>query len=101
MDREQLLKEIENFKKKLPFDSRIIVFGSRIKNTNRKDSDVDLIVISEYFRDIKFNKRMPIMYDYWDMNYPVDFICYTPEEFEEKTKEVTIAKTAQQEGVVV
>lgn len=101
MDKKELLKEIENFKQKLPFDSKIIVFGSRIKGENRRDSDIDLIIVSEYFRNIKFNKRIPIMYDYWDLNFPVDFLCYTPEEFEEKTKEITIAKTANQEGVVV
>ncbi|MFW5983156.1 MAG: nucleotidyltransferase domain-containing protein [bacterium] len=101
MDREKLLKEIKKFKKKLPFETKIIVFGSRIKGQHREDSDIDLLVISEHFRGVKFNKRMPIMYDYWDIEFPVDFLCYTPEEFEEKTKHFTIAKTAQQEGVVV
>jgi len=35
------------------------------------------------------------------MDYPVDFLCYTPEEFEEKRKEISIVRLAIKEGVVI
>jgi len=35
------------------------------------------------------------------MDYPVDFLCYTPEEFEEKRKEISIVRQALKEGVVI
>ena len=39
------------------------------------------------------------MYDYWNLDYPVDFLCYTPEEFEKKKKEISIVKEAVKEGI--
>jgi hypothetical protein len=39
--------------------------------------------------------------DVWTMDYPVDFLCYTPEEFEEKRKEISIVRQALKEGVAI
>jgi hypothetical protein len=41
------------------------------------------------------------MYDFWDLNYPVDFLCYTPEEFNKLKKEVSIVSEALKEGIEI
>jgi hypothetical protein len=41
------------------------------------------------------------MYDFCDLNYPVDFLCYTPEEFNKLKKEVSIVSEALKEGVEI
>lgn len=41
------------------------------------------------------------MYDYWDLRYPVDFLCYTPEEFKKLSKQITTVREAVKEGVVI
>ena len=41
------------------------------------------------------------MYDDWDYNFAVDFICYTPEEFKEKESRVSIVSEALKTGVVI
>lgn len=78
----------------------LIVFGSRAAGTARPDSDIDLIVVSERFRDIRFPNRMG---DFLNKIWPevhVDAICYTPEEFEEM-KERPFLKKAVAQGIRV
>jgi hypothetical protein len=41
------------------------------------------------------------MYDFCDLNYPVDFLCYTPEEFNKLKKEVSIVSEALKEGIEI
>ncbi len=41
--------------------SRVIIFGSRVRCGAREDSDIDVIIVSDYFKDIPFVKRMPML----------------------------------------
>jgi hypothetical protein len=41
------------------------------------------------------------MYDYWELRYPVDFLCYTPKEFEREKKKVSIVSEALREGIEI
>ena len=50
---------------------------------------------------INFFKRVAMMYEFWRLKYPVDFICYTPEEFNEHKVGTTIISEALWEGVVI
>lgn len=60
---------------------RIIVFGSRARGHAHEDSDIDIIVISHFFRNIPFLERMPLMMKIASFPKHVDYLCYTPEEF--------------------
>ncbi len=104
MDKKQLIKELEKFKKKIEKKykvKKIILFGSRSRTSKpEKDSDVDLIVVGE-FKEKTNLKRSPDLYLEWDINLPVDFLCYTPEEFEKLSKKITIVREALKKGVVI
>ena len=41
------------------------------------------------------------MYDYWSLKYPVDFLCYTPEEFNKLKKQITIVREAVENGIEI
>jgi len=41
------------------------------------------------------------MYDYWNLNYPVDFLCYSPEEFNKLKKQITIVRGAVENGIEI
>ena len=41
------------------------------------------------------------MYEDWDYNFAVDFICYTPKEFNEKKNQVSIVSEALKTGVII
>src|SRR5450759_3091087 len=62
--------------------THLIIFGSRAEGRGREDSDIDIMVVSERFRDITFPNRMGQFLNTVWPDVPVDAICYTPEEFE-------------------
>ena len=78
--KEALPKIIEEFHPK-----RIILFGSRIKG-EEEESDLDVIVVAETFKEIPFLKRMPMVVRKSKFPKHVDYICYFPEEFERMKK---------------
>jgi hypothetical protein len=96
-----LLKKFkENLGKKI-FVNKLILFGSRAWGKPQRYSDFDLIVVSKSFRNKDFFERGSQLFNYWNLNYPVDFICYTPEEFNKLKKGVTIVSKAIREGIEI
>lgn len=81
---------------------KAIFFGSRARNDYLKDSDYDIILVSSDFRGIFFTKRIAMMYDFWK-HYPleIEVLCYTPEEFEKKGKQIGIVQQAIKEGIKI
>lgn len=61
---------------------QILVFGSRAKNSQNEESDLDVIIISEKFKEIPFTKRYGRLFSLIKFPVHIDYICYTPEEFE-------------------
>ncbi len=77
----------------------VVVFGSRAKGEALTTSDLDLLVVSKRFRGVAFLKRAPALLADLDLRFPVDVLCYTPEEFARKRKELGIVSLAVEEGV--
>lgn len=99
-----LTNRLKLFKERVSMDlpiRKLILFGSRASGKVRKDSDVDLIVVSPKFKSMDFFKRGAKMYDYWDLRMPVDFLCYTPEEFKKLSKQITIVSEAIKTGIEI
>ncbi len=105
MDKKKTIKnELKQFKRSASKDfiiSKMYLFGSRTSGKPRKDSDVDLIIVSPKFRKLNFFRRGAKMYDYWNLKYPVDFLCYTPEEFNKLKKQITIVSEAIKTGIEI
>ena len=105
MDRRKtLINKLKAFKlrlnKELPI-KKFIFFGSRAAGQFRKDSDIDIILVSNKFRNKKFRFRPLGFHNYWNLDYPVDFLCYTPEEFNKLRKQITIVREAVKEGIEI
>jgi len=83
--KEALPNLIEEFK-----PEKIIFFGSRVKGDAKSDSDIDIIIISPYFKDIPFLKRMPLVLKKIPFPRHVDYICYTKEEYDKIKNESSI-----------
>ena len=103
MDKKKaLIKELKSFRKKVDKDfklEKVIFFGSRARGKASRYSDVDLILVSPKFKKLDFVERGAKMYNYWDIHYPVDFLCYTPKEFSKLKKQITIVQEAVKEGI--
>lgn len=84
--------------------TRVIVFGSRAGEDYRPSSDVDLVLVSPDFEGVSNYARPKLFYRHWDYEELPDpeFICLTPEEFEEKRKRrPNIVHRAVETGVEV
>ena len=102
--RNAVVGKINKFKKRLLYSIQIdkmILFGSMAKRKGHKDSDIDLIIVSNKFKGKKSFKRSLGFYKYWDLDYPVDFLCYTPEEFNKLKKQITLVREAVKEGIEI
>ncbi|MBI3413636.1 MAG: nucleotidyltransferase domain-containing protein [Candidatus Aenigmarchaeota archaeon] len=96
----EIIRGIGKFKEKIGVE-KVILFGSYARGDFKKYSDVDLILIGKKFKGKNFIKRYKGLWLKWDLDKPVDFICYSPEEFEKERKRVSIVSTALKEGIVI
>lgn len=94
-----LIKKQISFLKKEFKPEKIILFGSRARGDNLKESDVDLLIVSKKFEGISLRDRMAEAYGPWNNKIDLEIICYTPEEFEKKSKQIGIVKQAIKEGI--
>lgn len=78
---------------------KMYLFGSQATGKAGKSSDVDLLLVSPVFRGKRRLRRAPSLYLKWDLDYPVDFVCLTPEEFNKKKKETGIVQEAVKFGI--
>ncbi len=94
MVKEKVTKAIKFFEKCLKEKglkvSRIILFGSQVKGRTTKESDVDILIISEDFRGKDIFERARLTKDAEIMTLkkfmmPLDIITLTSEEFEHGT----------------
>ncbi len=61
---------------------KVLIFGSRVKGESDENSDLDIIVISDSFNEIPFVNRMSLLLKRFKFPKHIDYLCYTPEEFE-------------------
>lgn len=100
MDRKKskLIKELKGFKIGNNIED-MYLFGSQVTGKKHKWSDVDLIIVSKRFRGKGILDRAPPLYMNWGLKYPVDILCYTPEEFNKLKKQVSIVSEAVKNGI--
>ena len=79
----------------------VLLFGSQARGDSGRDSDVDVLVVSQAFEGRNHFDRASQLRRLWELPYPVDFLCYTPEEFEHRRSQVGIVRVALEEGVAV
>ncbi len=78
---------------------KVILFGSRARGDWIKESDYDFVVVSPRFEGIPFPFRPAEIRPLWKGSPGVELLCYTPEEFERKSREISIVAEAVKEGV--
>lgn len=80
---------------------KVIVFGSRVRGTANEDSDIDMILIAPCFESIPFLKRMPLVIRKVSFSKHVDYICYTPDEYERIKNESSVIMDAAENSIVL
>lgn len=95
-----VLETVKRFKRESGIE-KVLVFGSAVRGARTRHSDVDLVLVDKRFEGKKFFERPVGLHRYWHSEIPVDFLCYTPEEFERLQKGVTLVGVAVKEGVAI
>ncbi len=80
---------------------RLILFGSRIYGQPTKDSDIDLVVVADFFKGWRFLGRMGYFLKKVNFREHIDAFCYTPEEFERMKEISSVVAEAVAKGMVV
>ena len=97
----ELNQVVQNIRNKISV-KQIILFGSYAYGNPRKDSDIDLCVITEDGR-----RKIEIILDiqesvYKTAKHSIDILVYKPEEFLYRSESVsTIEKTISNKGVII
>ena len=95
----QMIRETAS--KILPVDARVVLFGSRARNTAREDSDWDLLIILNKDRrsvsDIE-KYACPFMELGYENNEEINPVVYTQKEWDER-KLTMFHHNVEREGV--
>ncbi len=59
----------------------VLAFGSRVRGEGLAHSDLDLLIVSELFQDVRWLDRPVQVVETLDLSFGVDLLCYTPEEY--------------------
>ena len=98
------IEVVKKFKRKLKKNiqiNKLIFFGSRASGTFSENSDFDLLIISDDFKGVQWYKRPIKFYLMWTVKYPVEFLCYTPDEIKKSAKKFGIISEALKEGIEI
>lgn len=94
---------ISELKKKINI-SKVILFGSAAKGKIKKDSDLDLIVLSNSFKNMGLIKRLQLLSHARVKNarkIPMDILGYTPKEAKYLAHSSSMFKDAFRQGKLV
>ena len=69
---------------------KVYLFGSCATGEALASSDLDVVMVSERFGDMKFIDRISTVLELIDPSVEIDLLCYTPEEFNRKKEEIGI-----------
>ncbi len=101
---QKVMKTLKRIKKeagkKVTIDT-FLLFGSRARGEELLSSDVDVIVVSPDFKGVSFRSRPDIFLDLWNLSVDFEVLCYTPDEFERKKKEIGLVREALRYAVEV
>ena len=104
MDKRKYLKKLLEFKRGLSEKlsiNRMILFGSRAEGTEGVDSDFDLIIVSDDFKNKKSFVRAVGFYKYWNIDSPVDFVCLTEKEYEALVERPSVVGNGARDGILI
>ncbi len=79
----------------------VVIFGSRARGDSSEESDIDILIVSDFFTGKPFLGRMPMMLRTFRFRWPIDYLCYTSKEFEKIRSSSIIIQEALNQGIEV
>jgi predicted nucleotidyltransferase len=96
--RRRIERVVECIKTKKPL--KIFLFGSVARGDFTAHSDIDVVVVLE--SELDFFKRTLAVLEQCDVDFPIDILVYTPQEFERMQQNGNhFIRRVQKEGKVI
>ena len=79
---------------------KVLLFGSRVLGCATEESDIDALVISPFFSQMPFLKRMPYLLQktrFFEKH--IDYMCFSPEEFQRNIHSSSILQDAMRHAI--
>ena len=83
---------------------KALVFGSVARGTASKDSDIDLVILSEDFKSMELKDRLIMLSRLRGnkfISWPMDILGYTTKEFEKLSKISPLFKDVKKEAIII
>ncbi len=96
----ELIREVRAFLRRVGAGEAIL-FGSRAREEELANSDVDLIVISPSFAGRPFPERLVFLHEHWILPLYLEGLPYTPDEVERLRHTSGVVAQALREGIHV
>lgn len=98
--KETVKKVIKNYLSNLRIEVKeAILFGSSVRGNRLVDSDIDLIVISNDFKQMSFPERFLILQKNWKSKTNLEVFGFTPEEFAKLKDKSIVLQEAVKYGI--
>lgn len=81
--------------------SEVYLFGSRIYGIPLKDSDLDMVVVSEKFKERGFIENMELLSRLWDGSFTIEMFPYTPEQIKKYNGRKVVVTEALEKGIKI
>ncbi len=97
-------KIAKNYVRRLARDITVrqaILTGSRATGSYLKDSDIDLIIVSDDFSKMQLPERLKYLQKRWKSRIPLEAFGYTVNEFRTLRRKSTYVKEAVRTGIVL
>ena len=78
-----------------------ILFGSSVRGERLKESDIDLIVVSQEFEKMEFHKRIFLLQKHWKHQEMLEAFGFTPKEFNKLRRTSIVVREANKYGTEV
>lgn len=90
------LEELVGSLKDICKDVRVYLFGSYARGVWLEDSDIDLIVVSRCFENMKPGERYRLVRSLSSRELAFELLIYTPKEFEKVKKKSIVLQDASE-----
>lgn len=97
-------RELLAFMRRLREDleaSEVYLFGSRVHGVPLEDSDLDMIVVSEKFKERSFIENMELLSRLWNGSFTIEMFPYTPEQIKKYNGRKVIITEALEKGIKI
>lgn len=97
-DKRPLIERVREYVKALDAEmdvNQVFLYGSTAKGKRHRNSDVDIIIISESFAGMPEPKRWGLLQHMWSYKEDLETLAYTPKEFDKIKERFLMQKILQ------